>query len=242
MIHPKASAGFGSQADSYERARPGYPDAAVDLLAAYARGPVLDLGAGTGKLTRALVARGLDVVAAEPVEEMRALLASTAAPRATVAAVAEHLPFANASFSLATVAQAFHWFESQRASAELARIVAPDGHLAIIWNARAVTEDWHRRLWALMDEHERDAPWRTRQGGAGLPPTSPWVEVRRSEYDHTTPATVDLVLDRLMSVSHVAALAPDARDAVLDEARTIAQSVAGPLVLPYRTTLVVYRR
>ena len=138
-IHPAAAAGFGRSAEAYERGRPGYPDAAVDRLVAALPGRrVVDLAAGTGKLTRALVARGCDVVAVEPVAEMRALIAP---PARAVEGVAEATGLPDASADAVTVAQAFHWFDGPRALAEIHRVLRPGGVLALIWNRR----DTHRR-------------------------------------------------------------------------------------------------
>lgn len=106
-MHAAAAVGFARSAAACERGRPDYPDAAVDRLVAALPGrQVVDLAAGTGKLTRALVARGCQVVAVEPVAEMRAAIA---APARAVAGTAEAIPLPDASFDGVTVAQAFHW-------------------------------------------------------------------------------------------------------------------------------------
>lgn len=107
-LHRAAAVGFARSADAYERGRPGYPDDAVDRLVAALPGPhVVDLAAGTGKLTRALVARDLDVVAVEPVAEMRAAIG---VPARVLDGTAEAIPLPDASADALTVAQAFHWF------------------------------------------------------------------------------------------------------------------------------------
>src|SRR3954471_9902173 len=135
-MHPVAAAGFASAADVYERARPSYPVEAVEWMARRTGlGPgstVVDVGAGTGQLTRPLPATGARVVAIEPVAEMRAKLDGFESHDGT----AEELPLADASADVITVAQAFHWFDHARALPELHRVLRPGGHLALFWNSR----------------------------------------------------------------------------------------------------------
>src|SRR5262245_18502776 len=100
---------FGAAADAYERARPGYPDAAVDWLVPGGARTVLDLGAGTGKLTRALTARGLEVIAVEPLTEMRENLATAVPEARAISGTAEKIPLPDDSVDAITVAQAWHW-------------------------------------------------------------------------------------------------------------------------------------
>jgi SAM-dependent methyltransferase len=133
-------AGFESGSDAYERARPTYPTAALDTMTAtthLAPGRrVLDLAAGTGKLTRQLRQRGLECVAAEPSPTMREVFARVVPGVPVVGATAEQLPFAAGSFDTVTVAQAFHWFDPEVALAEIDRVLAPGGWLALVWNER----------------------------------------------------------------------------------------------------------
>lgn len=240
MIHPTAAGGFSLEADRYERARPGYPGDAVAVVVRLARGRVLDLAAGTGKLTIPLVDRGLDVVAVEPLARMRHALAGRAVP--VVGAVAEWLPFAAATFSVVTVAQAFHWFDAERASAEIARVVAPGGHLVVVTNERLREEDWERRVWEIMDAAERDAPWKGSDRRRGGRPAPPWEQIEHLTFPHRQPATVDLVVDRLASTSHIALLPPAEKERTLARIRDIAAAEQGPLAFHYRTHVVVWRR
>src|SRR2546421_8267168 len=129
-MHPVAAAGFASAADVYERARPSYPEEAVAWMAErtglVAGRTVVDVGAGTGKLTRLLPATGARVIAIEPVAEMRAKLDGIDALDGT----AEDLPLSNGCADVVTVAQALHWFDLDRALPELHRVLRPDGYLA----------------------------------------------------------------------------------------------------------------
>ncbi len=132
--------GFSTGSALYERARPGYSPEAVDhLVARLGVVPgrrVLDIAAGTGKLTREIVARGASVVASEPSPSMREVFATAVPGTPQVGATAEALPFADRTFDAVTVAQAFHWFDAPRALAEIARVLRPEGALGLVWNER----------------------------------------------------------------------------------------------------------
>jgi SAM-dependent methyltransferase len=143
---------FGAAAAAYEAARPGYPAAALDWLLPAGARRVLDLGAGTGKLTRLLPGRGLDVVAVEPSAGMRDQL-SRAVPGATVlAGSAEDIPLPAASVDAVLVAQAWHWVDEDLAVPEVARVLVPGGQLGLVWNIRDTREPWVAELWALVHE------------------------------------------------------------------------------------------
>ncbi|MBW8751828.1 MAG: class I SAM-dependent methyltransferase [Propionibacteriales bacterium] len=127
---------FGPVAEAYDRARPSYPAEAAAWLVGPKRSAVLELGAGTGKLTELLVAAGHDVVATDPLPEMLGKLRSRV-PRARAAvATAERIPVASRSADVVVSAQAFHWFDHDVALAEIARVLRPGGVLALVWNAR----------------------------------------------------------------------------------------------------------
>ena len=144
------AASFGSVAAEYAEFRPGYPDAAVEWLVGHAPAQVLELGAGTGKLTERLVAMGHDVTATDPSEQMLDLL-SKAVPRARCAtSSAEDLPMANASFDVVVAAQAFHWFDLERALPEIARVLRPGGVLAVVWNRADQKVPWVRKVFTLI--------------------------------------------------------------------------------------------
>src|SRR3954470_10173242 len=126
-LHPLAATGFADVAAAYERGRPDYPAAVVDVLGLPEGARVLDLAAGTGKLPRVLREAGLDVVPVEPLPAMRALVPDA------LDGTAEAIPLPDASVDAATVGDAWHWFAHARAPAELARVVRPGGVLAILW-------------------------------------------------------------------------------------------------------------
>ena len=137
---------FASVAESYERSRPGYPDDAVSWLAGTDPLDVVDLGAGTGKLTRSLVALGHRVTAVEPLPEMLAHLRDAVPEVTAVEGGAEAIPLPDASADIVTVAQAFHWFDHGPALDEIARVLRPGGRVALIWNVRDEGEEWVTEL------------------------------------------------------------------------------------------------
>jgi ubiquinone/menaquinone biosynthesis C-methylase UbiE len=136
---------FGSVAEAYERGRPSYPEAAVDLvtrgLGLSESSTVIDLAAGTGKLTRELVPRFERVIAVEPLAEMRDVLATQVPEAEVLEGQAEALPMADDSADAIVVAQAFHWFDGPRALAEAERVLSRAGGLGLLWN----TTPWEER-------------------------------------------------------------------------------------------------
>jgi ubiquinone/menaquinone biosynthesis C-methylase UbiE len=146
------AASFAGVADAYERARPGYPDDAVRWLAGEQPCDVVDLGAGTGKLTRSLVALGHRVTAIEPLEPMLAQLRASVPDVDAHLGSAELIPLPDESVDVVTCAQAFHWFDHGVALAEIARVLRPGGRLALVWNTRDDSESWVKRLSTAMGE------------------------------------------------------------------------------------------
>ena len=132
MIDPARS--FDLAAEEYEATRPSYPDELLDLLPVASGATVLDLGAGTGKLTRVLARRYARVIAVEPLDGMRAILERVVRDVEALPGSAERIPLDDASVDAVFAAQAFHWFDHARAIPEIARVLRPGGVLAIVWN------------------------------------------------------------------------------------------------------------
>lgn len=235
-VHEVAARGFGAQAATYDKARPSYPPDAVGWLARELRiergRRVVDLAAGTGKLTVPLAETGAELIAVEPVTAMRDVLRARVPGVAAVAGVAEALPFASGSIDAVTVAQAFHWFDAARAMAELARVIRVGGRLGVIWNSREPGADWVDRVWSVMDRVELRAPWCGHGTGGtadtssgwterNLPRVAGWSPWATASFSHVQRATHQDVVDRMLSVSRVAALPRDEQEAVLTEIRTI---------------------
>jgi SAM-dependent methyltransferase len=144
------AASFDRAAGVYERARPEYPADAVDWLLPAGARAVLDLGAGTGKLTRALAARGLEVTAVDPAPEMLAELRAAVPTAATLVGAAESIPLGDASVDAVLVAQAWHWVDQAVAVPEVARVLRPGGTLGLVWNLRDEGVPWVKRLTEIM--------------------------------------------------------------------------------------------
>ena len=244
MIHEQAATGFARAADAYERGRPGFPAAAVFYLIEVLRlGPgtrVLELGAGTGKLTRDLVPTGVALTAVEPVAQMRARLEAAVPAAEAIEGTAEAIPRPDGSADAVVVAQAFHWFDAPRALREIARVLVPGGRLGLIWNARDAQEPWIAKLNAILDRHRGSAPryasgaWR-----AAFSTDSGFTPLQERSFPHTHMVDRAGVLDRIGSISFIAAL-PDAehRD-VLGEVGHLVDSGPGgsgeQIAMRYRT-------
>ena len=245
MVHEVAKQGFGREADVYERSRPSYPPEAVAWLADRLRlrtgAVVADLAAGTGKFTALLLPTGASVVAIEPVEGMRRVLHQMLPSVPIVAGTAEAMPMKSSSLDAVSVAQAFHWFDADKAFGELARVLRPGGRVGFAWNARDRSVDWVDGVWAIMDEVERRAPWRDhdswRDSAFGRRRHFGPIETESFRHEHvTTPAGV---VERILGVSHVAALPASEQQVVLEKVRGLLDSHPdtrgrAALSIPYR--------
>ena len=224
---------FGAAADAYERARPGYPDAAVEWLVPEGARTVLDLGAGTGKLTRSLAARGVEVVAVEPLAEMREQLGAALPEVRAVEGTAEAIPLEDDSVDAITVAQAWHWVDPERATAEAARVLRPGGTLGLIWNRRDERIDWVRRIGEVMGSQGAEViDMDEVEVGAPFGPTERFVT------DWERPMDVDLLVEMAASRSYVITATPKRRAEILDGIRVLVESdphLGTEFDFPYRT-------
>jgi SAM-dependent methyltransferase len=245
--HPTAAAGFGRAADVYERGRPAYPPEAVTYLASHlglaAGATVLDLAAGTGKLTRMLTQTGATVIAVEPVEAMRSVLAAGLPGVDVREGTAEAIPVADGSVDAITVAQAFHWFDAERAFADIHRALRPGGGLGLIWNAFDTSVDWVAAMQALVHIHGRGEPqygrsgWREALVASGL-----FGPLTERTFGLVQELETDGLLARIGSTSYIATL-PDAdREQLFHEVRALVADLPRPLRLPYRTDTFTTRR
>jgi SAM-dependent methyltransferase len=207
---------FGPVAEAYDRGRPGFPADAARWLVGRDAATVLELGAGTGKLTRALVDLGHDVHASDPDPDMLGILKRHLPDVPTSECGAEEIPLADRSVDVVVAGQSFHWFDHERALPEIARVLKPGGALAVAWNKRDATIPWVRKLWRILGEQPTVEEGTDAAVDAIV--TSPlfgyldqktfthWQEVNRA-------SIVDLVASR----SYVASLEADAREAKLAE-------------------------
>lgn len=242
-VNEVAQSGFDREAEVYERARPSYPVAAVDLMLESV-GPVttvLDLAAGTGKLTRLLVASGARVLAVEPVSGMRSQFSGAVPGVPLVAAVAERLPMCDGSFDLITCAQAFHWFDAEPALAELARVLRPQGRLGLIWNMRDERVSWVAELGRIMNS-VGPKPYEENVDPADVVRASRLFDVEVHQVEWADELDRARLVQLVTSRSYVAALPTADREPILDAVRALVASFAEPFALPYVTDLVWCRR
>jgi SAM-dependent methyltransferase len=234
-----AAIGFDRNAADYERARPSYPPAAIDLLrrelGVGAGARVCDLAAGTGKLTRLLVATGADVVAVEPVAGMRAQLAETVPEVEILDGTAEQLPFGDQSLDALTVAQAFHWFRLDEALAEIRRVLRPGGGLAVLFNQRDDREHWVAAMNEVLQWHQRTVSEFHHLDWAGLLGGHGYGEVRDATFEWSQPVTRELLAARVRSVSYVATEPDDVQRDYVDRVLAVVDGVDEPFDLPYIT-------
>jgi len=239
-IHRAAATGFARAAEAYERGRPGYPEDALEWLAEQLGQRVIDLAAGTGMLTRELAARGFDVVAVEPVAQMRSLIAAGERVR-VLDGTAEAIPCADASADAVTVAQAFHWFDGPRALREIHRVLARSGVLALVWNRRRMEDAIHRRIDELLAPFRGDTPAHATEQWRGAVDDSELFEAAgRRRFDNEQRLDGDGLVDRFGSVSFVAALDAAPREPLRAAVRELA--AGGIATLRYRTEVELLRR
>ncbi len=241
-LHPIAEQGFGEAAARYERGRPGYPPAALEHLARRLElGPgrtVIDLAAGTGKLTRPLLASGSEVIAVEPVAAMRAALPEEAT---VLDGTAESIPVAAGAADAVTVGQAFHWFDGDAALAEIHRVLRPGSALALVWNRLVDEERVGRAIEALLAKHRPGVPtYREDTWRAAFEHTRLFGALEERFFSNEQTVDADGMADRVGSMSFIASLPAAERERVLDAARTLASS--GSVTIPYRTGVHVCDR
>jgi SAM-dependent methyltransferase len=236
-LHPLA-VNFAEVAGAYERGRPEYPLAVVGALAAELRiepgAAVLDLAAGTGKLTRTLLDAGLDVVAVEPQAQLREILAARVGGERVREGLAEAIPLPDASVAAVTVADAFHWFDQALALEELRRVLRPGGGLAVV----STVPDWSGASWAhelgtLMaglrpaHPHYDGPPWQDSVRTVGG-----WTTPREIRMTTMQPARPERIVDYLGSISWIAALLEDKRNKTLEQIDAIVRAGDTPAELP----------
>jgi SAM-dependent methyltransferase len=207
---------FDRVADAYRRARPSYPAAAVAWVLEGAPGRrVIDLAAGTGKLTQVLVAAGADVVAVEPLDRMRAELRRTLPGVPALAGTAEELPLADGSADAVFAAQAFHWFDARRALDEIARVLVPGGMLGLMWNMRDDSLAWVRELTEAL--HGAGDVMSGSHGVAAEPGDhDSFTAVERRDFPNPEPFDRERLVEWASSGSRLATLAPAEREAALE--------------------------
>jgi SAM-dependent methyltransferase len=230
---------FGAVADAYERGRPPYPPEAIDWLLPGGAAHVLDLGAGTGKLTRQLTGRGLDVTAVEPLEGMREQLRRAVPGVRVLAGTAERVPLPDRSVDAVLVAQAWHWVDPAEAVPEVARALRPGGLLGLLWNIRDERADWVAGLSAILRRSDGPQPGSSTVSAA--PPIGPpFGPVERHDVGWVHHLSPDALIDMVASRSYVITLPAADRETLLGEVRHLlathpALAGADRIALPYVT-------
>lgn len=229
------AASFDRAADTYERSRPGYPGEAVDWLLESGPRAVLDLGAGTGKLTRALAGRVPTLYAVDPSPNMLAQLESAVPEAITAVGTAEAIPLPDASVDTVLMAQAWHWVDPARAVPEIRRVLRPGGVLGLIWNVRDESVPWVAELTRIIQPSAAES---FVADGEGLPDELGPVE--RLEVPWRRPFDRQGLLDLVSSRSYVISAPPDERERILHEVSGLLDShpeLAGRTewLMPYRT-------
>jgi SAM-dependent methyltransferase len=213
---------FGSVAADYDRYRPAPPPQALDWILPPGARAVLDLAAGTGAVTRELVGRAERVIAVEPDERMRAVLASRCPEAEVLAGRGEDIPLPGASVDAVVVASAWHWLDPGLAVPEIARVLRAGGRLGVIWASRDTRVPWVAEFNALAREgREADRP---RSGGrrhrtVEFPPGAPMAPPEARTVEYTVPMTAEELFGLLGTYSGVITLGPEDRAAFSARAR-----------------------
>ncbi len=210
--HQRQARSFGGVADAYDRGRPTYPREAVAWLSSDEPLTVLELGAGTGKLTAHLVALGHDVHATDPDEAMLAVLRANLPDVRTSVARAEEIPAPDRSFDVVVAAQCFHWFEHEVAVPEMARVLKPDGRVALVWNERDERIPWVKKLGRIIGTQEQLDDASGRLATSGL-----FDEVETESFTFWQAVDRRSIQDLVRSRSNIAVLDEEGRAAKLVE-------------------------
>ncbi|TCO58000.1 class I SAM-dependent methyltransferase [Actinocrispum wychmicini] len=241
-LHARRAASFGAQAAAYAEHRPDYPDAAIGWVLGKGTENVLDLAAGTGKLTQSLLARGLRVTAVEPDAEMLAELSKRFPEAEAMTGTAEDIPLPAGSVDAVLVGQAFHWFDVAKALDEIGRVLRPGGMLGAFWNYENPDVPWVARYEELV----RTGVSRTTSQGP-LPDGHPlFGPFERDTFDHSFRRTAESLAATVATHSHMLVASEADRTAALTRLLTYLkaqpETANGEFDLPLRTIAVKTRR
>ncbi|HYB15054.1 MAG TPA: class I SAM-dependent methyltransferase [Streptosporangiaceae bacterium] len=244
---------FGAAANAYAEHRPGYAEAAVRwaLEPVWPRRPlrVIDLGAGTGKLTATLIRVGADVTAVEPDPDMLAVLRRETEPVRALPGRAEEIPVRDGSADAVVAGQALHWFDLDRALPEIARVLSPGGVLAGLWNVDDDRVDWVADLAKLSKRNSSVTLLRWRDGNAESQQERLFIEgsarfdpARVREFEHGQTRTADSLVATIATHSHFLVMDEPERNRLLAQVRDFLhdrpETSAGEFTLPMVTVVV----
>jgi ubiquinone/menaquinone biosynthesis C-methylase UbiE len=244
-LHPRANE-FAKAASVYERARPEFPVGAIDWLCDELRiestTRVLDLAAGTGRLTRPLYERTRRIVAVEPIAQMREVLRAALPEIEVLDGTAERIPLPDASMGAVVVAQAFHWFDPEPALAEIARVLEPRGRLGLVWHSPDLSDPLQRAFRAIVEQNRQGAPLHVaHESSHYVPEGAPLTRIAAAEIPDVHRYDAERLVALARSTSHFSAL-DEARQA--DGAEQIRRLVgpSGTVELPYTIELSAFAR
>lgn len=229
-VHHAALQGFSQASERYAKGRPDYPDELLpwlqQRLGAREGARVVDVGAGTGKFTQLLARTGADVTAVEPVREMGARLSASLPQVRVLEGTAESLPLDSSSCDALVCAQAFHWFANERALQEMHRVLRPGGRLGLVWNVRDESVDWVAAVTRIITPYEGDTPrFHTGQWRQPFERFSGFAPLQCTVFGQTHRGTFeDVVINRILSVSFIAALDAGTRRDVESALRALPQA------------------
>lgn len=246
LLRARRSLSFGAQAAAYAEHRPDYPAEALHWgLAGSSFEPkeILDLAAGTGKLTQGLREFGLDVTAAEPDARMLAELSRRFPAVIAIQGRAERIPLPDASMDAVFVGQAFHWFEPEAAVAEIARVLRPGGVLVALWNHDDDSVPWVAEL-AKLQGTPASRKWA--KGAEPIPESPSFEPFERARFHHAHPRTAETLTETIATQSHVLVAEPEERDTVLRKIweflAATPETSTGEFEMPIITTGIRARR
>ncbi|CAF5039087.1 unnamed protein product [Rotaria sp. Silwood1] len=207
-----AAVGFQDAAEIYEQARPSYPHEVIEFLKSLCPTPttIIDLGAGTGKLTRLLLTLDAqEIIAIEPVASMREKLKLIPLISRIIDGTAEHIPLEDNTIDMILCAQSFHWFANEQALTELHRVLRPNGLLVLIWNAFDYPKyKWSQEILELMDSYQpTDVPqYKSMQWKSAFENQNLFSCLQYKQFVNRQRMNREILINRFLSVSFIAAL------------------------------------
>lgn len=243
VIHDAAADGYERRSATYAGVRPAYHPAVLDeLVDRLGTDGWVDVGAGTGIATAALVERAVDVVAVEPVEAMRARLGQDLPAVDARAGTAEAIPVGDGEAGVVMVAQAFHWFDHRPALDEIARVLRPAGALVTLWNVRDESVPWMAEWTRIVDRWAGETPrYRTMIWRRAIEADPRFELVDEVRVPNPQAADADRVVQRALSTSFIAALAAHEQADVEREMRSLVAPLGDEFDFPYDTEAQIWR-
>ena len=243
LTHDKrlAIGGF-AQGESYNAARPRYPEEALDYFVTSMgldeHSHVLDLGAGTGIFTRQMLPRVGRITAVEPSASMRATFARETPGTEILEGNDSAIPVEDKAVSAVFVAQAFHWFDPPRALPEIHRVLKVGGGLGLIWNERDTGVDWIRKLNKAMLWDVRQ-PYDANIDFGAIVAAGPFDDVHKSVFHHSELLTHRQLCDRVLTTSYITLLDEENRATLMAEVASVLAALSDPVEVPYVTNVYV---